>query len=116
MFKSNMKETWQTINQLLNERSKSTSIDLPQDQDKTISNKAGPSQSMNSFFCSTGKDLGSKIGRYDPQIFCDYLLNRNAAKFAFKSINAEQIRKAIGKLKTSKSFGDDGISSYFLKP
>ena len=68
------------------------------------------------FFCSIGKDLASKIeGGYDPLTFCDYFVNSNAAKFVFKSINAEQVREAIGKLRTSKSFGDDGISSYFLK-
>ena len=67
-------------------------------------------------FCSIGKDLASKIeGGYDPLTFCDYFVNSNAAKFVFKSINAEQVREAIGKLRTSKSFGDDGISSYFLK-
>ena len=71
---------------------------------------------MNSFFCSIDKDLASNIEvGYDPLIFCDYFLTSDVAKFVFKSINAEQIRKAIGKLKTLKSFGDDGISSYFLK-
>ena len=71
---------------------------------------------MNGFFCSIGEDLASNIeGGHDPLIFCDYFLNNNAAKFAFKSIHAEQIRETTGKLKTSNSFGDDGISSYFLK-
>ena len=51
---------------------------------------------------------------HDRLIFCDYL-NSNAAKFIFKSIHAEQIREAIGKLRTSMSFSDDSISSYFLK-
>ena len=115
-FKGNMKESWKTINLLFNKRSKSTNIDLLRDQNKTISNKGEISQSMNSFFCSIGKDLASNIeDGHDPLIFCDYFLNSDAAKFAFKSIHAEQIREAIGKLKTSKSFGDDGISSYFLK-
>ena len=67
---------------------------------------------MNSFFCSIGKYLA---GWYDPLTFCDYFLNRNGAKFAFKSIHAEQIREAVGKLKTSNIFGDADISSYFLK-
>ena len=72
---------------------------------------------MNSFFCSIGKDLASNIdGAYDPLLLCDYFQNSNAAKLTFKSIYAKQIREAISKLKTSKSFGDDGISSYFLKP
>ena len=112
-FKGNMKESWKTINLLFNKRSKSTNIDLLRDQNKTISNKGEISQSMNSFFCSIGKELASNIeDGHDPLIFCDYFLNSDAAKFAFKSIHAEQIREAIGKLKTSKSFGDDGISSY----
>ena len=115
-FKGNMKESWKTINLPFNKRSKSTNIDPLRDQNKTISNKGDISQSMNSFFCSIGKDLASNIeGGYDPLIFCNYFLNSDAAKFAFKSIHAEQIKEAIGKLKTSKSFGDDGISSYFLK-
>ena len=33
----------------------------------------------------------------------------------FKPISAEQVREAIGKLRTSKTFGDNGISRYFLK-
>ena len=116
MFKDNMKETWRTVNVLLNKRSKSTNIEILRDQNKTISNKGEISQSMNSFFCSIGKDLASNIdGGYDPLLLCDYFQNSNAAKFTFKSIYAKQIREAISKLKTSKSFGDDGISSYFLK-
>ena len=91
-FKGNMKESWKTINLLFNKRSKSTNIDLLRDQNKTISNKGEISQSMNSFFCSIGKDLASNIeDGHDPLIFCDYFLNSDAAKFAFKSIHAEQI-------------------------
>ena len=116
MFKDNMKETWRTMNLLLNKRSNSTNIDILRDQNKTISNKGEISQSMNSFFCSIGKDLASNIdGGYDSLLLCDYFQNSNAAKFTFKSIYAKKIREAISKLKTSKSFGDDGISSYFLK-
>ena len=71
---------------------------------------------MNSFFCSIGKDLASNIeGGHDPLIFRDYFLNSNAAQFKFKSIHAEQMKEAIGKLKISKSFGDNDISSYFIK-
>ena len=110
-----MKEIWKTIIQHVNKRSKSTNIDLLRDQNKTISSKREISKSMNSFFCSIGKDLASnKEDGYDPLILCDYFKNSNAAKITSKSIHAQQIREAIGKFKTSKSFGD-GISSYFLK-
>ena len=84
-FKGNMKESWKTINLLFNKRSKSTNVDLLRDQNKTISNMGEISQSMNSFFCSIGKDLASTIeDGYDPLIFCDYFLHSDAAKFAFK--------------------------------
>ena len=109
-----MKETWKTINQLFNNRS--TIIDLLRDHNKTISNKREISQSMTSFCCSIGKDLASnKEDGYDPLILCDYFKNSNAAIFTFKSIHAQQIREVIDKLKTSKSFGNDGTPSYFLK-
>ena len=111
-----MKETWKTINQLFNRRSKSKNIDVLRDQNKTLSNKREISQSMNSFFCSIGKDVASNIeGGYDLLIFCDYFLNSNVLKFIFKSIHGEKIREAIGKLRTSTSFGDIDISSYFFK-
>ena len=47
--------------------------------------------------------------------FSDYFLTSCAAQFTFKPTHAEQIREAIGKLNTSKSFGQYGISRYFLK-
>ena len=85
-------------------------------QNRTIFNKGEISHSMNSFFSFIGKDLASSTeGGYDLLIFCHCFLNSNAAKFEFKSIRTEQTREAIGKLKTPKRFGDDGISSYFLK-
>ena len=110
-----MKESWKAINLLFNKRSKSMNLDPLRDQNRTISNTKEISHSMNSFFCSIGKDLASKIeGGYDPLTFCDYFLHSGAAKFVFKSVHVKQVREAVGKLKTSKSFGDDGISSYFL--
>ena len=79
-FKGNIKETWKTINQLINKRSKSTKIDLLRDQNKTVSNKREISQSMNSFFCSIGKDLANNIeDGYDPLVLCNYFKNNNAA-------------------------------------
>ena len=67
-------------------------------------------------FCSISKDLASNTeGGHDPLISCNCFLNSNAAKFTPKSIHAEKIREAIRKLQTSNSFGDDDISSCFLK-
>ena len=63
-------------------------MNLLRDQTKNITNLGDISQSMNSFFCSIGKDLARNIeGDYDPLILCSYFLNSNAGKFAFNSIN-----------------------------
>ena len=70
---------------------------------------------FSAIFLRTGALSSITEGGYDPLILCDHFLSSNAAKFAFKSINAEQIREANDKLKTSMSFGDNGISKYFLK-
>ena len=52
-----MKETWKTLHQLMNKRSKSTTIDLLKQDGKNISNKKEISDTMNKYFCSVGKAL-----------------------------------------------------------
>ena len=59
--KGNMKESWQTINQLLNKRSKSTNIYSLRDSSQTLFDKQRISDKMNQFFCSVGKTLAEDI-------------------------------------------------------
>ena len=56
-----MKETWKTINQVLNKSSKSSSIDSLQGSDSEIFHKKDISNTMNQFFYSVGKDLANKL-------------------------------------------------------
>ena len=71
---------------------------------------------MTSFFCSVGKDLADKIDSSpNPLLSGDYDVNKNKAKFRFKTIEVQEIRDAFATVKTAKSFGTDNISSYFLK-
>ena len=44
-----------------------------------------------------------------------YQIKSSTANFRFRPIMVQDIREAIAKLTTSKSFGTDTISSYFLK-
>ena len=56
-----MQESWKTINELLNKRSKSSSIDsLKESSSETVHRKDIPDV-MNNYFCSVGKDLADKI-------------------------------------------------------
>ena len=112
----NMKETWKTVNELRNKRSKSSNIDCLKDSGREIVHKNGISNAMNSFFCSIGQDLADKIDPVpNPLLSGDFEVNKNQAKFSFKTIGVQKIRAAFAKVKTAKSFGTDNISSYFLK-
>ena len=108
-----MKESWKTINELLNKRSKSSNIDsLKESGAETVHRKDIPG-AMNSYLCSAGKDLADKISPVaNPLLSGDFEMNKTKAKFHFE---VEEIRDAFAKVKTAKSFGIDNISSYFLK-
>ena len=59
--KGNVKESWKTINELLNRRSKSCNIDFLKDSDKETRQGKDISNLMNEYFCSIGKNIASKI-------------------------------------------------------
>ena len=71
---------------------------------------------MNNFFCSIGEELADKIDPVpNPLLTGEYEVNKNKAKFNFKTTEVKEIRAAFAKIKTAKSFGIDNISSYFFK-
>ena len=114
--KGNMKESWKTIKQVINKRSKSTNIDLLKDSGREIVDKQEISNTMNACFCSIGKDLASKVEDYpNPMLTGEYNHNPDSRRFNFRPIVVKDIRDAMSKIKTSKSLGSDNISSYFLK-
>ena len=114
--RGNVKESWKTINELRGKRSKSSDIDCLIEQNTETTSKEEISNIMNSFFCSVGKDLACKIDPTpNPLISGDYNVNKEKVKFEFRSIKVWEIREAFANAKSSKSFGFDGISSYFMK-
>ena len=114
--KGNIKDSWKTINELLNRRSTSCNIDFLKDSDKETRQGKDISNLMSEYFCSFGKNLASKIeDAPNPLLAGDSVVNKKSTRFKFKHISALDIRDAISKLKATKSFGNDTISSYFLK-
>ena len=100
----------------LNKRSKSTNIDLISDKGTEIFAKNEISNVMNKYFCSVGRDLAGKIDKApNPLLSGDYDINPVKIALAFNSIQVQHVGEALGKIKVSKSFGNDNISSYFLK-
>ena len=57
----NIKETWTTINKLINKRSKTTNITSLKVDDETITTPDLLAESMNKYFCSVGAQHSKKI-------------------------------------------------------
>ena len=92
------KETWKTINQLVNKRSKTTEILSLKNGEHTISKPQEIAETMNRFFCNVGKDLSESIPNKENP----------------KPITTEEVIKACSKIKKSNGSGTDHISSHFL--
>ena len=71
---------------------------------------------MNDYFCTVGTGLAKYIEEAENSLLSgQYQIKSSTANFRFRPIMVQDIREAIAKLTTSKSFGNDTISSYFLK-
>ena len=111
-----MKETWNTTNVLLNKRCKSTNITSLTEGDIQVHEKREISNTMNDYFCTIGQELADEIDQSpNPLLVGDYLINEGNKTMKFTKISEQNIREAIDKTKTSKGFGNDNTSSYFLK-
>ena len=86
--KGDMKESWKTINQVLNKRSKSTNIDSLSDSSQTLFSKQRLSDKMNQFFCSVGKKLAAGIDvTPNPLLSGEFSINNGGNIFNFRAIN-----------------------------
>ena len=110
--KDNIKESWKTIKELLNKRSKSSCIDCLKESGTETRNKKDVSDAMNNFFCTIGRDLADKIQpAANPLLSGEDEINKDKVKFHFKTIEIKDIRDAFAEVKTAKSFGIDNISA-----
>ena len=57
----NLKQTWEIINKLVNQRSKATIISSLSDGNQLILNPQDIAKKMNSFFCNVGDQLSNEI-------------------------------------------------------
>ncbi len=86
------------------------------DGDESISNPIDIANKMNDFFCTVGDQLSRDIPvTHNSLLEGEVTVNPENACFSFTPITPQQVVQAMGKFKTSKSFGLDLISSYFLK-
>ena len=84
--------------------------------EERISNPQVIADKMNDFFCTVGDQLSTKIPLAKNSLLeGDVTVNPDKVSFSFSPILPQKLVKAMGKFKTSRSFGRDLISSYFLK-
>ena len=111
-----MKSTWQIINQLLNNWSKSTSINSLDVDGREILQKDAIANSMSKYFCSIGNDLADEISKTpNPLLNNEYTVNAHESTFRFSEISVHDVAQVMNEMKTAKSVGTDKISSNLLK-
>ena len=115
-YDGDLKNTWKTINQVLNKKSKTTHITSLEVEGKKVSGDKAIAESMNNFFCEIGKTLSDKIPQSsNPLLDNDYEVNPKSVQFHFEPITVPQIEKVLGQFDTSKGSGPDGLANFFIK-
>jgi hypothetical protein len=105
---TNSKESWQTIHELLNRKSKTTAINEINMKGKTIAGDEEIAKEFNKYFSEVGKKLADEIP--DNDIDPLHYVNPVSNSFTFKTITEEDVNRIISSMKTCKSAGIDKIS------
>ena len=115
-FKSDIKKTWNQINEILSKKKKSA--ELPKYfviGNKTITENTDIANCFNNFFCNIGPSLANTIISPCNKAYTDYMKQNITSSFSFDSVTTEHVAKLIRKLKSKSSSGHDGLSSIQLK-
>ena len=108
----NTQEIWKALNQLMHTRSKTTNIDHLKQEGNVISNKKAISDAMNQYFCPIVATLAEEIeDSPNPLLLGEYHLYPISSRFKFSPLLARDGGETVNKVKTSKGYGIDGISS-----
>ena len=114
--KSNIKKTWQHINNILNRGNIKSSFPECFDIDGClVSDPARIAESFNNFFVNVGPGLASKMPDVSDRVKFEDFLEPVNCNFNFSKINTEGVIKAIDSLKPKASYGYDSISTELLK-
>ena len=131
-FSGNCKQTWNTISEILNKKTKNSSFPSHFNQEvfteksingvKTkqsvilkIADKQTIADQFNVFFSTIGPNLSNDIKYNGTKKVSDFLKNRITSKFSLCTVTDEDIFLIIKKMKVKNSSGHDNISSKLLK-
>ncbi len=104
----NSYDSWQTINSLLNKKSKNTEVNQLKMDNRIITGDQNIAACFNDYFATIGSKLAENITENgaDPLGFVSPIKN----DFCFKNINVSELSDTLAQIKTKKSLGIDGIS------
>ena len=115
-YKNNIKQTWSTINNILNKNNKKHKLpDLLNINGTLPKNKKDIVDSFNRYLCNIGPKLESAITIDSNKSYNHYLKNPTTATFHFEPTNSTTVTKIINELKTRHSTGPDGFSTKLLQ-
>ena len=114
--KSDIKKTWNSINQILHKTKQPKEIPkyLNIGQER-VENDYEIAVKFNDFFVNIGPTLSSKINNTSHKNFTSYLRHDIQHTFTFTPVEPEQTRKVLQELAPKSSCGHDDISSRLLK-
>ena len=115
-FKSDIKKTWLTINDIINKTKKTNNYPNEFLVDGNLkSNPETIANEFNKFFIEIGPKLSQKIRTPRSKSFRDFLRSPVRKQFNFQKVNQVDVIKAIDTLKPKTSSGQDKISNKLLK-
>ena len=112
-YKYSIKNTWQTINNVLGKNSRRKSPSYFLDDSNKITDPGLISNKFNSFFANIGPKLASKIK--SPSSFSDFLHNPHHSTIFLNPIEEKEIIDIVNNFKNGKSSGYDDISPSIVK-
>ena len=112
--RSNSKQLWKHINQLVNKNPKPTNVSAIQIDEQVVTKNETIAELFNEYFTDIGPKLSSQITATNVG-FERYMKFKAHQNFNFRNINLHEVLKALEKLKTSKSTGHDNIPVKLLK-
>ena len=113
--KLNLKNVWQGINSIINNKSKnSQSPTCIIDNNKTITDPKQIANSFNNFFTNVSEKIQSKI-RPSNQHFSNYLKNACNSSLFIKPTTPSEVMDLISNLKIAKSVGPFSIPTSILQ-
>ena len=112
--KANIKETWKTINHVLNKDSNINNITQMKINNAITTDNSSIADSFNDYFSSIGRNLANRIPQ-TRRSFVHYLKNRNSDTLFLIPTDTEEILDIVEKSNNKKSSGYDDISNALLK-